>query len=140
MSSPRWRNAGMSKRKNVQPVVDDLRAAFLVATASAMSRLEVAMMRMSSGTGFLAADPFDLAFLEDAQQFRLQAERHFGDLRRAATCSVLRLLELAGLRLLRTGERALFVSRRALLRAGCPGMAAQLMATKGPLLRRARTG
>ncbi len=50
-----------------------------------------------------AAEPLDLALLQDAQQLGLQAERHFGDLieqQRAA----LGLLELARMRGVRAGE------------------------------------
>jgi hypothetical protein len=59
----------------------------------------------------LAADPLDFALLQDAQQLGLQAERHFGDLVEQQT-AVLRLLELAGLRVLRAAEGALFVTEK----------------------------
>ena len=58
-----------------------------------------------------AADALDLPLLQHAQQLGLQRERHLGDLveqQRAA----LGLFELAGMRGVRAGERALLVAKQ----------------------------
>ena len=59
----------------------------------------------------LAANPLDLALLQDAEQLGLEAHRHFSDLIEKQR-TLLRLLELAGLRLLRPGKGALFVTEQ----------------------------
>ena len=69
------------------------------------------MTRTSSGTGVAAAEAFDFAFLQHAQQLGLQRQRHLGDFveqQRAA----LRLLELAGVRIDRAGEGAALVTEQ----------------------------
>ena len=56
------------------------------------------MTRTSSDIGLAAAEAFDFAFLQHAQQLGLQRQRHLGDFveqQRAA----LRLFELAGVRI-----------------------------------------
>ena len=58
-----------------------------------------------------AAEALDFALLQDAQQLRLQRQRHLGDFieqQRAA----LRLLELAGMRGVRAGEGAALVAEQ----------------------------
>ena len=55
-----------------------------------------------------AADPLHLALLQDPQQLGLQRQRHLGDLVEQER-AILRLLELAGLRTVRTAEGSLLV-------------------------------
>ena len=50
------------------------------ATAVSRSRFVAATMRTSTCTSFAAAEPRELAVLQDLQQLRLQRRLHFADL------------------------------------------------------------
>ena len=76
--------------------------------------------RMSTLTGFFAADRIDLALLDGAQELDLRVERQLADLveeQRAAGG----LDELADVALGRAGEGALLVAEQDRSRRGCPG-------------------
>jgi hypothetical protein len=60
---------------------------------------------------FLATDPLHFALLKNAQQLGLQAKRHFGDLIEQQR-AILRLLKLAGLRVLGATEGAFFMAEK----------------------------
>jgi hypothetical protein len=63
------------------------------------------------GLGFAAPESLDFAFLQHAQQFRLQCQRHFRDFIQQQG-STLRLLEFARMRGMRPGERAALVTEQ----------------------------
>src|SRR5204863_8078708 len=60
-------------------------------------------------TRTLAADALELAFLQEAQQFRLHRRRHVADLVQKQRASM-RLLEFSQVAGRRPGERALFMA------------------------------
>ena len=68
----------------------------------------VASTRTSSAIVRRAAEALDLALLQHAQELRLQSLRHLRDLVEEQR-SALRLLELAGVCVVRAGERAFLV-------------------------------
>ena len=95
-SSRRSRSGAVDKREYVQAVVQ-----VFAETSGGDFAAQVAIRRRQHAhierDRHAAAEALDFAFLQHAQQLRLQAERHLGDFveqQRAA----LRLLELAGMR------------------------------------------
>ena len=94
-SSRRSRSGAVDERKHVQAVVQ-----IFAEAACGDFGAQVAIRRRQHAHverhGHAAAEALDFAFLQHAQQLRLQAERHLGhfvEQQRAA----LRLLELAGM-------------------------------------------
>lgn len=88
-------------------------------TASCRMRLDVAMMRMLTGTGFEPPTRSISRLLDGAQQLGLQADVHFGNLVEQQRTAV-GFLELADTAGDGAGERALLVTEQ-FARAGFPG-------------------
>ena len=110
MSSRRSRSGVTRQREYVETVVEIF--------AETAGRHFVAQHAVGRGDdahverhGLTAAEAFDFALLQHAQQFGLQRQRHLGDFvqqQRAA----LRLLEFAGVRVGRAGEGAALVAEQ----------------------------
>ena len=103
----------LAQRRHVQ--IDDVQAVERSSrnvpsrTASPRLRFEVAMMRMSTGTGLVPPTRSIIAFLQGAQQLGLQADVHLGDLVEQQRAAI-GLLELADAPRDGAGEGALLVA------------------------------